>query len=141
MDAPLPYRFWQCYDTENVDPTTAAIRGVSQLPFSQAITNLVMLLGRFAMKDAIHPKYNEVIFQDASCGFTFKTRSTVKTNQTITWEDGKVYPLVVVDVSSASHPFYTGKTKFVDAAGRVDKFNKKFSGTYGKKKDPEPAQS
>ncbi len=93
------------------------------------------------MKDGIHPKYNEVIFQDASCGFTFKTRSTVKTNQTVTWEDGKVYPLIIVDVSSASHPFYTGKTKFVDAAGRVDKFNKKFGGSYNKKKEVEPAQS
>jgi large subunit ribosomal protein L31 len=93
------------------------------------------------MKDKIHPVYRPVVFQDASCGFTFLTRSTIKTNQTITWEDGQEYPLVVVDVSSASHPFYTGKTKFVDAAGRVDKFNKKFSGTYGKAKKEAAAKS
>ena len=84
------------------------------------------------MKDGIHPNYREVVFRDASCDFTFLTRSTIKTNQKITWQDGQEYPLVTVDVSSASHPFYTGKSKFVDAAGRVDKFNKKFQGTYGK---------
>lgn len=89
------------------------------------------------MKDGIHPEYREVVFRDASCGFTFLTRSTIKSKQTTTWEDGKEYPLVVIDVSSASHPFYTGKTKFVDAAGRVDKFNKKFQGTYGKKQKEE----
>ena len=86
------------------------------------------------MKDVIHPNYREVVFRDASCGFAFLTRSTIKTNQKTTWEDGKEYPLVTVDVSSASHPFYTGKSKFVDAAGRVDKFNKKFQGSYGKNK-------
>jgi large subunit ribosomal protein L31 len=87
------------------------------------------------MKDGIHPKYQPVVFRDASSGFAFLTRSTIKTpNQTIQWEDGKEYPVITVDVSSASHPFYTGKSKFVDAAGRVDKFNKKFQGTYGKNK-------
>ena len=93
------------------------------------------------MKDGIHPNYREVVFRDASCDFTFKTRSTIRTNHKITWTDGQEYPLVTVDVSSASHPFYTGKSKFVDAAGRVDKFNKKFAGTYGKKKTEEaPAE-
>ena len=88
------------------------------------------------MKDGIHPKYQPVIFRDASSGFAILTRSTIKAPaQTMKWEDGKEYPVVTVDVSSASHPFYTGKSKFVDAAGRVDKFNKKFQGTYGKKKD------
>lgn len=86
------------------------------------------------MKDGIHPNYRAVVFKDASCGFTFLTRSTIKTNQTIKWEDGKEYPLVTVDVSSASHPFYTGTVKFLDTTGRVDKFNKKFQGTYGKAK-------
>jgi large subunit ribosomal protein L31 len=86
------------------------------------------------MKDDIHPNYRPVVFKDASCGFTILTRSTVRTNQTIKWEDGKEYPLVTVDVSSASHPYYTGTVKFVDTAGRVDKFNKKFQGTYGKGK-------
>lgn len=93
------------------------------------------------MKDGIHPNYRPVVFQDASSGFTMLTRSTVKTNQKVQHEDGNEYPLVVVDVSSHSHPFYTGKTKFVDAAGRVDKFNRKFQGTYGKgrAKGTEPA--
>lgn len=89
------------------------------------------------MKKGIHPEYREVVFRDASCGFTFLTRSTIKSKQTTTWEDGKEYPLVVVDVSSASHPFYTGKTKFVDAAGRVDRFNKKYQGKYGTGKKEE----
>jgi large subunit ribosomal protein L31 len=84
------------------------------------------------MKDGIHPNYRPVVFQDASSGFSMLTRSTIRTNQKIQWEDGNEYPLVVVDVSSASHPFFTGKTKYVDAAGRVDKFNRKFQGTYGR---------
>ena len=86
------------------------------------------------MKDGIHPNYREVVFRDVSSGFAFLTRSTIRTNQTTQWEDGQTYPLVTVDVSSASHPFYTGTQKFVDTAGRVDKFNKKFQGTYGKGK-------
>ncbi len=89
------------------------------------------------MKDGIHPNYREVVFRDASCGFAFLTRSTIRTNQKVTWEDGNEYPLVVVDVSSASHPFYTGSQKIVDAAGRIDRFNKKFSGKYGKAKKAE----
>ena len=81
------------------------------------------------MKKGIHPDYREVVFLDASVNFGFITRSAVKTNDTIVWEDGKTYPVVRLDISSASHPFYTGKMKMVDAAGRVDRFNKK----YGKK--------
>ncbi len=95
------------------------------------------------MKDGIHPKDQYVVFRDASSGFAMLTRSTIKTGaQKTTWEDGKEYPLVTVDVSAASHPFYTGKSKFVDTAGRVDRFNKKFQGTYGKagkKKDKDAA--
>jgi large subunit ribosomal protein L31 len=93
------------------------------------------------MKDDIHPNYRPVVFKDVSCGHAFITQSTVRTNQTIKWEDGKEYPLVTVDVSSASHPFYTGTVKFVDTAGRVDKFNKKFQGTYGKGKKPKDDSS
>ncbi|MBL7845066.1 MAG: type B 50S ribosomal protein L31 [Cyclobacteriaceae bacterium] len=78
------------------------------------------------MKKDIHPDYQEVIFHDTSSDFKFKTRSTVKTKETITWEDGKQYPLVKVEVSSASHPFFTGKKLFVDTAGRVEKFQKKY---------------
>lgn len=78
------------------------------------------------MKKDIHPDYNEVIFHDTSSDFKFKTRSTIKTKETIEWEDGKEYPLVKVEVSSASHPFFTGKKLFVDTAGRVEKFQKKY---------------
>ena len=87
------------------------------------------------MKQDIHPKYRPVVFRDVSGDFAFLTRSTVKTNATTTWEDGNEYPEVRVDISSASHPFFTGKQKFLDTAGRVEKFQKKFSGNYfGKRK-------
>ena len=78
------------------------------------------------MKKDIHPDYREVIFHDTSSDYKFITRSTIDTKETMTWEDGKEYPLVKVEVSSASHPFYTGKKLFVDTAGRVEKFNKKY---------------
>lgn len=78
------------------------------------------------MKDGIHPKYDEVVFQDSSTGAQFITRSTIKTDRTCE-VDGKKYPLVMVDISSASHPFYTGKQKYVDAAGRVEKFQRKYN--------------
>ncbi len=97
------------------------------------------------MKADIHPEYRYVIFEDAGAGFRILTRSTIKTERTAKWEDGKEYPLVRVDISSASHPFFTGKQKFVDAAGRVEKFQKRFGGNYfGKKgagKKPSPAGS
>ncbi len=87
------------------------------------------------MKDGIHPKYRPVVFKDVSADTMFLTRSTVSSKETVKWEDGEEYPLVKVDISSASHPFFTGKQKFVDAAGRVEKFQRKFSGNYfGKKK-------
>jgi len=86
------------------------------------------------MKKDIHPEYRPVVFRDVSGDFAFITRSTIKTNHTTTWEDGNEYPEVRVDISAASHPFFTGKQKFVDAAGRVEKFQKKFSGNYFGKK-------
>jgi large subunit ribosomal protein L31 len=78
------------------------------------------------MKKDIHPDYREVVFHDTSSDFKFITRSTVRSKEKITWEDGKEYPLVKVEVSSASHPFYTGKKLFVDTAGRVEKFKNKY---------------
>ncbi|ABI58091.1 type B 50S ribosomal protein L31 [Alkalilimnicola ehrlichii MLHE-1] len=78
------------------------------------------------MKQGIHPKYREVVFQDISSDFAFITRSTVRTNETIQWEDGKEYPLFKVEVSSKSHPFYTGKQRALSSGGRVDQFQKKF---------------
>jgi len=87
------------------------------------------------MKADIHPEYRPVVFRDVSGEFAFLTRSTIKSNKTTTWEDGNEYPEVRVDISAASHPFFTGKQKFVDTAGRVEKFQKKFAGNYfGKKK-------
>jgi large subunit ribosomal protein L31 len=78
------------------------------------------------MKKDIHPEYNEVVFQDLAADYAFLSRSTVKTKDTITWTDGKEYPLVKIEVSSRSHPFYTGKQKIVDTAGRVDRFRRKY---------------
>ena len=78
------------------------------------------------MKKDIHPTYREVVFQDISSDFAFLTKSTIQTKDTITWEDGNEYPLVKVEVSSQSHPFYTGKQNIVDTAGRVDRFRKKY---------------
>jgi len=79
------------------------------------------------MKKGIHPEYRPVVFQDASADFSILTRSTIKSNETIKWEDGNTYPLVRLEISSASHPFFTGKQKLVDTAGRVEKFKKKYS--------------
>ncbi|AHM61838.1 hypothetical protein D770_17930 [Flammeovirgaceae bacterium 311] len=78
------------------------------------------------MKKEIHPKYNEVVFMDTTSDFKFLTRSTMTSKETIEWEDGKTYPVIKVEVSSASHPFYTGKKIFLDTAGRVEKFNKRY---------------
>jgi len=78
------------------------------------------------MKKDIHPEYKEVIFQDLQTDFKFMTRSTMGSKEKIKWEDGKEYPLIKIEVSSASHPFYTGKKIFVDTAGRVEKFNRRY---------------
>ena len=79
------------------------------------------------MRKDIHPTdYRFVIFKDMSNDYAFMTKSTVKTKETIVWEDGKEYPLVKLDISNQSHPFYTGKMKLVDSAGRVDKFRNKY---------------
>jgi large subunit ribosomal protein L31 len=91
------------------------LRGLSNAPSTDTI-----------MKSGIHPKYREVVFQDLSSDFAILTRSTIETKETIKWEDGQEYPLVKVEVSSASHPFYTGKHKVLDSGGRVDKFKKRY---------------
>ena len=85
------------------------------------------------MKADTHPDYREVVFQDLSSDFAFLTRSTVKSKETIKWEDGNEYPLIKVEVSSASHPFYTGKHKLMDTGGRVDRFKKRFGNRSTKK--------
>jgi large subunit ribosomal protein L31 len=82
------------------------------------------------MKADIHPQYRQVVFKDKTADFAILTRSSIKTTETIKWQDGKEYPVYYVDISSASHPFYTGKQQFVDTMGRVEKFRKKFGGQY-----------
>ncbi len=80
------------------------------------------------MKKDIHPKdYRTVVFKDMSNETAFLTKSTVQTKDTIVWEDGKEYPLVKLEISNTSHPFFTGKMKLVDTAGRVDKFRNKYA--------------
>jgi large subunit ribosomal protein L31 len=79
------------------------------------------------MKKDIHPKnYRMVVFKDMSNDYSFLTRSTAATKETIVWEDGNEYPLVKVEISHMSHPFYTGKSMFVDTAGRIEKFKKRY---------------
>ncbi|TGE19782.1 type B 50S ribosomal protein L31 [Hymenobacter elongatus] len=78
------------------------------------------------MRKDIHPEYRQVVFQDTSSDFKFITRSTMNSTETITMEDGKTYPVIKVEVSSASHPFYTGKNVFIDTAGRVEKFRNRY---------------
>ena len=79
------------------------------------------------MKKEIHPKdYRFVVFKDMSNDYAFLSKSTANTKETIKWEDGKDYPLIKLEISHTSHPFYTGKMKLVDTAGRVDKFMNKY---------------
>ena len=78
------------------------------------------------MRKDIHPEYREVLFHDTSVDEYFLVRSTLQTDQTKEWTDGNTYPYCPLDVSSASHPFYTGKQKLVDTGGRVDRFRKRF---------------
>jgi large subunit ribosomal protein L31 len=85
------------------------------------------------MRTEIHPKeYRLVVFKDMSNEYTFMTRSTAQTKDTIVWEDGKEYPLIKLEISHTSHPFYTGKMKLVDTAGRVDKFRNRYKKHLGK---------
>lgn len=86
------------------------------------------------MKKDIHPKdYRLVVFKDMSNDYAFLCKSTIQTKDTIKWEDGNEYPLVKLEISSASHPFFTGKVKLVDTAGRVDKFMNKYKKQLEKK--------
>ncbi len=79
------------------------------------------------MKDGIHPNYGNVVFKDNSAGQSFVIRSTMTSKDKIKWEDGQEYPLVNLDTSSLSHPFYTGKQRQTEAGGRVDKFKKRYT--------------
>ncbi len=79
------------------------------------------------MKPDIHPEYREIVFQDTSSDFSFLTRSTMTTGETVVWEDGNTYPLAKVEISSASHPFYTGKQIMIDSGGRVERFRRRYA--------------
>lgn len=78
-----------------------------------------------AMRDAIHPVYHQVLFFDVTSGYKFLSGSTKSSNEKMEWEDGNSYPVIRVDTSSASHPFYTGKQRISDKGGRVDRFNQR----------------
>ena len=81
----------------------------------------------YSMKKSLHPdNYRLVVFEDLNNGFRFLTRSTAAAEETIKWEDGNEYPLVKLEISNTSHPFFTGKNVLVDTAGRIDKFKKKY---------------
>lgn len=87
------------------------------------------------MKKDIHPEnYRTVVFKDVSNDYSFLSRSTAPSKETVKWEDGNEYPLIKLEISHTSHPFYTGKMQLVDTAGRVDKFNKRYA-KWDKKKD------
>ncbi len=80
------------------------------------------------MKKDLHPaSYRYVVFKDMSNGFAFLSKSTAHSKETIQWEDGNEYPVIKLEISSQSHPFFTGKNVLVDTAGRIDKFNKKYA--------------
>jgi large subunit ribosomal protein L31 len=96
------------------------------------------------MKEGIHPNYRPVIFRDVSNGASFLIGSTIATQEKATWEDGKEYPLVSMEISSASHPFYTGQARVVDTQGRIEKFKKRFGqeptkGSTVRKSRPKPS--
>lgn len=78
------------------------------------------------MKQGIHPEYHPVVFRDRAADFSFLTRSTATSDKTIEWSDGRTYPLIDVEISSASHPFYTGNARVVDTAGRVERFQRRY---------------
>ncbi|KUP08845.1 50S ribosomal protein L31 type B [Bacillus coahuilensis m2-6] len=79
------------------------------------------------MKESIHPEYHKVVFMDLNSGFKFMSGSTKTSSETIEWEDGNTYPLLKVETSSDTHPFYTGRQKFADRDGRAEKFMKKYN--------------
>jgi large subunit ribosomal protein L31 len=78
------------------------------------------------MKPGIHPEYGPVVFEDVSVGERWLGASTIKSDRSVVWDDGNTYPLVTVEISNLSHPFFTGKMKIVDTSGRVERFNRRY---------------
>ncbi|MGW3512712.1 type B 50S ribosomal protein L31 [Streptomyces sp. NPDC000994] len=84
------------------------------------------------MKPGIHPEYRPVVFRDRVADFAFLTRSTATSDKTVEWEDGNTYPVIDVEISSASHPFYTGTQRVLDTAGRVERFERRYGRGQGR---------
>jgi large subunit ribosomal protein L31 len=109
------------------------LQAASALPLPTQINsetdtaNSVSAKNQDVMKKATHPEsYRLVVFKDMSNGYSFLSRSTAGSKETVKWEDGQEYPLVKLEISNTSHPFFTGKNMLVDTAGRIDKFKKKY---------------
>ncbi|MEE4592538.1 type B 50S ribosomal protein L31 [Streptomyces sp. DSM 41524] len=85
------------------------------------------------MKPGIHPAYRPVVFRDRAADFAFLTRSTATSDKTVEWQDGNTYPVIDVEISSASHPFYTGNQRVVDTAGRVERFERRYGHRRGER--------
>jgi large subunit ribosomal protein L31 len=85
------------------------------------------MLEKLMAKEGIHPPYHSVVFKDSSTGTTVLTRSTMTSEQTIKMEDGNEYPLILLEITADSHPFYTGTQRLIDTQGRVDKFKKRYN--------------
>ena len=100
---------------------------VSWLARNQSSWRVTLKDESVAMKDGIHPAYHPVIFKDASSGFAFVTRSTQSSEQMMEWTDGKSYPVITMEITSHSHPFYTGQQRMIDTQGRVDRFKKRYA--------------
>jgi large subunit ribosomal protein L31 len=118
-------------DSEEIAAPACKLKiAICHFPSSPYLCHPIFKIRPSVMKKDIHPDYRYVVFKDISTDYAFLSKSTIKSRDTITWQDGNEYPLVKLDISSDSHPFFTGKQKLVDSAGRVDKFNQR----YGKKK-------
>jgi len=99
-----------------------------RLIYQKQYGKIRITLNKIFMKEGIHPKnYKFVVFKDMSNGHMFLGRSTGGSKETVTWEDGKDYPVIKLEISNTSHPFYTGKNMLVDTAGRIDKFKKRYA--------------
>lgn len=96
------------------------------------------------MRQDKHPSYRPVVFRDRSAGYAFLTRSTATSEETIDWEEGRSYPVIDVEISAESHPFYTGEARAVDSAGQIEKFERRFGGGGGEESDrrltPKPSE-
>jgi large subunit ribosomal protein L31 len=96
--------------------------------FKKRTAKFVLKNPQKVMKKGLHPEnYRFVVFKDMSNGYSFLTRSTAPSKESVKWEDGNEYPLIKLEISSTSHPFFTGQNILVDTAGRIDKFKKKYA--------------